>query len=53
MTQKFFPVFSLFRMALNSASLCCDDGVAVGASDLAFAYFGFDDLDGVAAVNHG
>ena len=40
-------------MALNSASLGCDDGVAIGAADLAFAYFGFDDLDGIAAVNHG
>lgn len=53
MTQKKYRVFSLFRTVLNSASLGCDDGVAVGASDLAFAYFGFDGLDGVAAVNHG
>jgi hypothetical protein len=27
--------------------------MTVGAADLAFAYFGFDDFDGVAAVNHG
>ena len=53
MTQKKYRVFSLFRTVLNSASLGCDDGVAIGAADLAFAYFGFDDLDGIAAVNHG
>lgn len=34
------------------ASFSCDDGVAVGATDLAFAYFCFDDFDGVAAENH-
>ena len=52
-TQKKYRVFSLFRTGLNSASLGCDDGVAVCAADLAFSYFGFDDLDGIAAVNHG
>jgi hypothetical protein len=43
----------LFGTVLFRATFCCDDGVTIGAADFAFAYFGFDDFDGVAAVNHG
>ncbi len=52
MTQKKYRVFSLFRPVLNSASFGCDDGVAVCAADLAFAYFCFDDFDGISSENH-
>ncbi len=27
--------------------------MTIGTADFAFAYFGFDDFDGVTAVNHG
>jgi hypothetical protein len=52
MTQKKYRVFSLFRMVLNSASFCCDDGVAISAAYFAFAYFGLDCFDGVSCENH-
>ena len=47
----------VWRETLASAGVAASFGsyyrMTVGAADLAFAYFGFDDLDGIAAVNHG
>jgi hypothetical protein len=44
--------FALFRTVLLRATFSCDYGVAIGTTDFAFAYFGFDYQEGVTVVNH-